>query len=76
MARIPISLVEDGSRRNGQASDEIRRLREHALSLVKVARKVIDPDLSAELDVIAIEVLTSAAKLERNNSGPEKRKNA
>jgi hypothetical protein len=33
---------------------------------VMVSRTVMDPDLSAKLDVIAIEILTAAAKLERD----------
>ena len=54
----------------------VRRLRRHALLLVQVARKVEDPDLTAELEIIAIEVLTSAAKLERYCFAPDNRKSA
>jgi hypothetical protein len=70
MARIPISRVWGGlppaRLYNPGLADEIRRLREHALALVMVSRTVMDPDLSAKLDVIAIEILTAAAKLERD----------
>jgi hypothetical protein len=31
-----------------------------------LSRTAMDPDLSAKLDVIAIEILTTAAKLERD----------
>ena len=70
MPRMPIARVWSGLHparlSNAGHADEIRRLREHALALVMVARNAVDPDLSAKLDVIAIEILTSAAKLARD----------
>jgi hypothetical protein len=54
----------------------VQRLRRHALLLVQVARKVRDPDLTAEIQVLAIEILTSAAKLERYYFASDTRKSA
>jgi hypothetical protein len=71
MARMPISRVWSSLYPAHFSADEIRRLREHALALVLVSRGVTDADLSAKLDVIAIEILTSAAKLERDNVAPK-----
>ena len=70
MARIPITWVWNGLYpalfADSGLANEIRRLREHALTLAMVARNVGDDDLSAKLDAIAIEVLTIAAKLDRD----------
>jgi hypothetical protein len=43
----------------------IQRLRDHALALVKLARKVTDPDQSFELEAIAVDLLKQASELER-----------
>ena len=69
MARMSISRVWGGlhpARLSNPVLDEIRHLRQHALALVMVSRNMVDADLSAKLDVIAIEILTTAAKLERD----------
>jgi hypothetical protein len=47
--------------------DIVRSLRKQALALVQMARKLTDRDLSAELEIMAIEILASASKLERAN---------
>ena len=57
-------------------TEMVRRLRRYALLLVQVARKVENQDLKAELEIIAIEVLTSAAKLERYYFAQDDRKTA
>jgi hypothetical protein len=70
MARMSISRVWGGLHparlSNPVLDDEIRHLRQHALALVMVSRNMVDADLSAKLDVIAIEILATAAKLERD----------
>jgi hypothetical protein len=70
MARMPISRVWGGLHparlSNPVLDDEIRHLRQHALALVMVSRSMVDADLSAKIDVIAIEILATAAKLERD----------
>ena len=43
----------------------IQHLREHSLALVEIARKSTDPDISAELEALAIELLKRASRLER-----------
>jgi hypothetical protein len=44
----------------------IQHLREHALALVNIARKLSDPDISAKLEAMAVELLRRASTLEHD----------
>jgi hypothetical protein len=56
-----------GSERSYMHAEIVRKLRTQALALVQAARQIANPDLSAQIEIIAIEILASASKLERDS---------
>jgi len=46
----------------------IQHLRDHAITLVNIARTLADPEASAKLEAMAIELLKRASALERGPS--------
>lgn len=48
-------------------ADLIQHLRDHAMALVGIARTLSDPDVSAKLEAMAVELLKRASTLERDS---------